>query len=202
VPLNESKRAIRRARYPLEFELAAVPPDERDRLLAARRAEINLAIPIEGEEETMSPVTVTKNTFAVDYQQENVIDINNPATKRYRHQEFPKMVYNHIKGHVLVVANAKQHAAALKRGFQDEPDPNRDYSKVKSGMIAPTKEAGPERELPLTDADLDELEAQSAADLEQAVAEDEAEEPTPAPPATQSHEGRHRKQESKTLGHA
>jgi hypothetical protein len=113
------------------------------------------------EEETMSPVT---NNFAVDYSQgDNVVDINNPPKKRYVHQEFPRMVYHHTSGHVLNVKNKRELALALKKGFDLQPSPDRDYSKVKSGFVAPMKEHGEPREAALS---MEDEEALKAADLE------------------------------------
>lgn len=117
----------------------------------------------------MSPVT---NNFAVDYSQgDNVVDINNPPRKRYVHQEFPRMVYHHDSGHVLTVNNPKELKLAIKKGFQLEPAADRDYSKVKSGFVAPMKAHGEPREAALT---FEDEEALQAADLEDAELDREA----------------------------
>lgn len=79
-----------------------------------------------------------QNSFAVDYGPgETVIDINNPPTTRYQHQEFPRLVYQHESGQVMQVADAKQLAAALKKNFDLKPASNRDYSKVTNVVLNP-----------------------------------------------------------------
>lgn len=91
------------------------------------------------------------------------IDINNPPRQNYRHQEFPRLVYNHKTGSMLQVDDAAELKEAVKRGFKTEPAPNRDYSQVKgtvasiAGKVRRTKELSAE-EL----ADLDAEEAAAA----------------------------------------
>jgi hypothetical protein len=143
VSIRESHRN-RRDRWPLEFDLAGVPREtaERERLLREQR-ELE-----ETEQSPMSPVTPSPtNMFAVDYQAgEHVIDINNPPTKRYVHQEFPKLVYHHESGHILQVDDEKQLKAAQKRGFKDRPASNRDYSKIAGSVAAIAEHAEPRPE--------------------------------------------------------
>ena len=118
----------------------------------------------------------TQNVFSVDASQktENVIDLSQggaASTARYGtpanpRQDYPKMVYDHESGRVLIVHNKPQHTAAAKRGFKDEPSPTHDYSKVRSGSIAPIKEVGPEREKLVTAEELEQAEAEELAALE------------------------------------
>ena len=94
----------------------------------------------------MQNVPLVQNSFAVDYQAgNNVVDINNPPQKRYLHQEFPKLVYHHESGHVLTIPAGpeadKQLKLALKKGYDPKPAPDRDYSKLSRGNIAPVKAA-------------------------------------------------------------
>ena len=144
MPLNESNRKSR-DRWPLAFDLEGVPREtaERERLLEQHR---QLSKPESEFEEPMNETRVVPNTFAVDYQAGNtVVDINNPPQKRYVHQEFPKMLYDHESGRVLQVKDEKEMKAALKKGFQVKPAPDRDYSKVtRSGSVAPSKPEPPE----------------------------------------------------------
>ena len=82
-----------------------------------------------------------QNSFAVDYSTETALDINNPKTPRYVHQEFPRIVYNHDNGQVMQVADEKQLKAAEKKGFSIKPAPDRDYSKVTNVIVNPKTEA-------------------------------------------------------------
>lgn len=136
----------------------------------------------------------TSNVFSVDQpqQNENVIDLSKggPNVARYGspqnpRKEYPKMVYDHDSGRVLVVQNEAQHAAAKKRNFLDHPSPNHDYSKVRSGSIAPIKEEGPEREKLMTVEDLDAAEAAELAALEDPEVQQQAEEDAEAEIAAQ-----------------
>lgn len=64
------------------------------------------------------------------------IDLGKPVIVPYRFKEFPKMVYHHDSGHVLIVKDEKEEKAAVKRGFQEEPSPDHDYSKIVGGRAA------------------------------------------------------------------
>jgi hypothetical protein len=153
MPLNESTRKTRE-RWPLAFDLEGVPRSTaiRSRLIEEQQQ------PIETEESMNSAnVPLVQNNFAVDYQAgNNVIDINNPPTKRYQHQEFPKLVYHHESGHVLRIEDgpdaAKQLKLAEKKGYVTKPAPDRDYSKMSRANIAPVKIAV--EAPPLTDEQL------------------------------------------------
>ena len=130
----------------------------------------------------MPPVKQPTNFFAVDQAPAaQVIDINNPAGPRYGtpqnpHKHYPKVVYNHETGKVLEVKNQAQYEAAQRRDFKDQPDPNRDYHNVRSGMTAqPKKEVEP-REQVMTAEQLEELEAQELAALNEEENQQSAEE--------------------------
>ena len=183
------RRKPRRARWPLQFDLEGVPQDQKERkklidgILKEERRE---NAPLEETEEIeMSPVTPTpQNFFAADANTEVLIDINNPKTPRYGtgqnpKREYPRIVYHHDTGHILQVSTKGQHEAAKNRGFVDQPSDKFDYHGVRSGMKAPVKEVGPEREQPLTAEDLEAMEAAQLAELEQDQA-DAAESPEDA----------------------
>jgi len=130
----------------------------------------------------MPPVKQVSNFFAVDKATSpQVIDINNPGGPRYGtpqnpFKHYPKMVYNHKTGKVLNVQNQAQHEAAKRRDFKDQPDPNRDYHNVRSGMTAlPKKEVEP-REHVMTAEELEEMEAQELAALNEEENQQSAEE--------------------------
>jgi hypothetical protein len=46
------------------------------------------------------------------------------------------VVYHHESGRVLRVDDEKQHKAALKHGFKNEPSPSHDYSKMRGDFAA------------------------------------------------------------------
>jgi hypothetical protein len=166
VPIYEANRPKSRDRYPLAFDLEGVPREtvERERrLLAAQLVEQRNLDSQSDEGEFMPPVN---NSFAVDYAAgNNVVDINNPPQKRYVHQEFPKMVYHHDSGHVLEVKTTAELKAALKKGFNEKPAPDRDYHLAKAGRVAPMKQVVEPREVDL-----------SLDDAVDAAADDEVEE--------------------------
>jgi hypothetical protein len=172
MPINEARRNVR-DRWPLQFDLEAVPRDnaERARLLKEMRG---LSAP---PEEIMNTPQVTNN-FTVDklsaeQKQELLnllltdaptgreIDLNKPVIVPYRHKEFPRMIYHHDSGHTLEIAagpNAdKELKAALKKGFQLKPAPGRDYSQVKRG-IAPLASAATASDDGPPEVDFDETE--------------------------------------------
>ena len=120
----------------------------------------------------MSPVPQTSNRFAGEAMTENVVDINNPKVARYGspqnpRKEYPKAMYDHETGHYLEAKNSAQEAALANRGFKTIPSPNHDYHKVRSGMRAPLKEVGPEREKVMTAEDIEALEAAELASIEE-----------------------------------
>jgi len=161
MPLNESTRKAPRERWPLAFDLEGVPRDTetRKQLLESQ----NLAIE---SEESMSPVTPTRNSFTVDKPTVEITDINNPPRKNYNPHdpanEFPKMLYHHETGRVLNVANEKEQKAALKRGFTLQPSPDFDYSKVNRAGLAAKASTEPKRE--------EEMSAEELAALDEADA--------------------------------
>ncbi len=165
--LNEST-IKRRARWPLEFDLEGIPREDRARALAARQQPScnDPELAYRGED-TMPPVT---NMFAVDQPQQGaIVDINNPPRKNYNphdpKNEFPKMLYHHESGHVLVVKSAKEERLATARGFQLKPAPGRDYSKVRSGMVAPPLPEAAPRDHGLTAEELDLLDPDNGEDI-------------------------------------
>lgn len=104
-PINEAT-IKRRERWPLEFDLEGVPHDQRAQLMEGQLAQ-------------------PKNTFAVDYQSESVMDINNPNVPRYGtpknpYNEFPKILYAEGKKPVSV-DSAKEQAKLEKLGYQTQP---------------------------------------------------------------------------------
>ena len=176
MPLNESTRKSRR-RFPVEFDLEGVPQDStiRQQLLEQKQQELT-------EQNEMPSVKQVSNFFAVDKAQSpQVIDINNPGGPRYGspqnpHRHYPKVVYNHETGKVLEVKNQAQYEAAQRRGFEDSPDPKRDYHNVRSGMTAqPKKEVEP-REHVMTAEELEEMETQELAALNEEENQQSAEE--------------------------
>jgi hypothetical protein len=48
-------------------------------------------------------------------------DLNNPPKVQYRHQEFPKMLYQHESGKTKAVHNAKEEDKSLKAGWRKDP---------------------------------------------------------------------------------
>jgi hypothetical protein len=159
MPINESNRKSR-DRWPLEFDLEGIPRDsgERKRLLEQREA-------------SMDP----ENFFAASQPvTDTVVDINNPPRNRNYNphapeNQFPKMLYHHDSGQVLVVKSAAEQKAAEKKGFQLKPSPNRDYSKVKHGSLALVKDTTPNPSVPpddivsLSDDEMDAAEQELAA---------------------------------------
>jgi hypothetical protein len=160
MPINESSRKPRRARWPLAFDLQGVPQsaDVRKRLLEQIRTP------------TPTPHEDSMNSFAVDKlddiltpeQKESLlnhllattptgreIDLNKPPILRIAYKEYPRVIYHHKTGRVLSVSTPEQMKAAAKKGFKTEPAPDRDYSNVKNG-IAQMKQEGPPREVELT----------------------------------------------------
>lgn len=119
----------------------------------------------------MPPVNQPQNFFAVDKPvSPQVIDINNPPVPRYGTPQnpkraYPKIVYNHETGKVLTVQNAAQQEAAKRQGFENAPDPKRDYHNVRSGMTAQPKAEVEPREHVMTAEELEQLEAQEMAAL-------------------------------------
>ena len=144
MPLNEASRKAPRERWPLEFDLTGVPRDTASRQQLLDQQHISEALP----EETMSETV--RNSFTVDKPTVEITDINNPPHHNYNpydpKNEFPKMVYHHESGRVLNVANEKEQKAALKRGFELKPSPDRDYSRVNRAGIAAQASSEPKRE--------------------------------------------------------
>jgi hypothetical protein len=56
------------------------------------------------------------------------------------------MVYDHKSGRTLKVSDAKELKAATKRGYQLEPSPTHDYSKMSRAGIAAKAESTEKRE--------------------------------------------------------
>lgn len=104
-------------------------------------------------------VNVTNNSFAVDQPQGGqVFDLNNPPRARYKHQPFPKAVYDQNSGRTMIVKDEKELKKAQKAGYDMKPAPGRDYSKVSREGIAPVAEKGPDRGVQLSADDLEEVE--------------------------------------------
>jgi hypothetical protein len=175
MPINEANRKTR-DRWPLAFDLEGVPREsaERERLLLEQKALENLGDISPEEPLAMQGTRPIQNHFAVDTPTETVVDVNNPPQKRYRHQQFPQMVYHHQSGHVLIVQNAVELQAAQKRGFQEKPALDRDYSQVRAGHAAPMKQVAP-REVALSASDLAEVETEVETSDEVEVASDVSE---------------------------
>ena len=84
-------------------------------------------------------------------------DLNNPPTKQYRHQEYPKAMHNHSKRATKNVNSREEQATLEAKGFQEKPFP-------------PVEGYGPDEEAAqLSTADLVEIAA-----LEKAYAEEAA----------------------------
>lgn len=162
-----------RDRWPLEFDLEGVPRrnDVREKLLQEHRG---LSLGPQETEHEMAPT----NSFAIDkldplVREEllkqllatapvgAVIDINNPKTKRYVHQEYPRLVYHHGSLKVVQVNDEKQLKAAQRQGFKLEPAPGADYSKIQAGKAA-VKTTGEAREEEISAEQLAELDAEDA----------------------------------------
>ena len=112
----------------------------------------------------MNSPNLVRNHFAVDDPVEVVTDLNNPPHKNYNpravENQYPKMLYNHDSGKVLIVNSEKEEQLAIKKhGFQLKPDPGRDYSRARAGMVAPAKAQVEPREEELIAAELAEEEA-------------------------------------------
>lgn len=164
MPLNESTGKPPRERWPAQFDIEGIPRDNatRERLLEdLRNSETEKRTEMAQFKESADRVNVSPvppNHFAVDDKQfanePFITDINNPPQKRYKHQEYPKILYGHEGAHagrVITIQpgpNAeKEEAAAKKKGFKEEPSPNHDYSRIRSGRAAEQTAAPPDREL-------------------------------------------------------
>lgn len=89
-------------------------------------------------------------------EQPGVFDYNNPPKVKYEHQAFPKMVYLHKNGEVLVVQDENELKAAKTKGFVDEPSPKFDYSNVVHGK-ALLKNAKAKKSQGMIDVDEEEV---------------------------------------------
>jgi hypothetical protein len=115
--INESKRKIRE-RWPLEFDLAGIPREDRERLLAEQQILETF------QESTMRDnpniTTSPTNHFAVDPAPEPIADINNPPKRPYNPRdpknEFPKMLYAK-NGGTIIVYSKEQEEKKLKGGY-------------------------------------------------------------------------------------
>ena len=147
MPLNEASRKARRERWPLEFDIEGVPRDTaiRKQLLEQKQQQQNLDLL---SEEPMAQTI--RNSFTVDKPTAEVTDINNPPRRPYNphapENQYPKVLYHHETGRVLTVQNEKEHKAAHKRGFEVQPSPAHDYSKITRAGIAAVAEHAPKRE--------------------------------------------------------
>lgn len=75
------------------------------------------------------------------------IDLNNPPREPYVFKEYPKTVYHHDSGHVMLVQSKKQEADALKEGFVSRPAVEKfDYTKIRNGRALSLQESEAERE--------------------------------------------------------
>lgn len=50
-------------------------------------------------------------------------DLNNPPRQRYVYQEFPRMMYHHVKRETRIANNENDVKAATKAGWSKEPFP-------------------------------------------------------------------------------
>ena len=95
------------------------------------------------------------------------IDLGKPVIVPYRvgdpKNNWPKMVYHHESGHVLKVEDERQLKVAAKRGFQEQPSPDHDYSKVKNNVAARKEASAVPREETMSAAQLAELDEEDAA---------------------------------------
>jgi len=89
-------------------------------------------------------------------------DLNAPVVIRTPYKEFPKAVYHHGSGRVVHVEDQNQLDMALKRGFEEKPAPDRDYSKINLAGIAAMKAEAPPREKEFSSADLAAMEQEEA----------------------------------------
>lgn len=187
--IRETSRALSRSakdRWPLQFD--TVTP----------------------EETTMSPVPLVKNRFATDdpmadltpAQKKALLDkllketfdtagqvmdlsrpivISRPApgTPEF---EYPKAMYHHGTGHYWRVENEAQEKQWAGQGYKTTPAPDRDYSQVQHGRVAPMKPGAVPRAVEDETEQLSECAEESPAPTEeiseiaQDVAEAEAEE--------------------------
>lgn len=195
MPLHEVPRGRRgRDKWPLEFDLEGVPRDTttRKQKLAELKVHSTLALD-EAEEQSMSPVTnsfvsdkgslvsalnltpAQKQKLMAELQQEmpvgREIDLNKPQFVPNPHLAFPQMLYHHKTGHLCTVADEAQFKLAKKKGFEEKPSPDFDYSRltrvaVLAGGLAILKAAPALTsnlpESPLSAEDLAELEKEEA----------------------------------------
>ena len=165
MPLNEASRKAPRERWPLEFDLTGVPRDTAHPQ-AAFRTETDSRTDSRGTYVTRAhrPQQLHRRSAPATAA---ITDINNPPQTRYNphdpKNEFPKMLYHHGTGRVLVVANAKEEKAALKRDFQLKPSPDHDYSKVSRAGIAAKASTEPKREEEMSAEELAALDEQDQA---------------------------------------
>ncbi len=183
MPLNEATRKPRRERHPLEFDLIGIPRTgrERDKLMQQIQEDpfmtvtnsfaVDKPVPVAAALQNLTPEqqNMLKNLLDsfISGGQGREFDLSKPPVVPYRYQAFPKMVYHHTSGHMVTVHDIKQLQAAQKKGFQDVPSPNHDYSQVKNGVAA-VKLAAAARPATLTAEDLlaDADEEQEAAQYE------------------------------------
>lgn len=117
-PLNES-HLVQRERWPLSFDLEGMPNDT-----AVRGDRLQFQLSREKEMQTR----LVQNTFATNYQQAPVIDINNPPSPypggRYKFVEFPKSLYpaGYPKDRKVITVNSpEEEAKMLKKGYLLQP---------------------------------------------------------------------------------
>lgn len=178
MPLNEANRKPRREKWPLEFDLEGIPRDEatRKQVFENRKEELSMTQPVNhfaGENRAaalsaaLSPV---EKAALLDELLKTVpvgreIDLGKPVIVPYRvgdpRNNWPRMVYHHESGHVLKVKDEKELKAAAKRGFQEQPSPDHDYSKVRNN-IAARKEVSAPREESMSAEELADLDAEDA----------------------------------------
>jgi hypothetical protein len=130
--MNQSVRPVRRRKEAEELRRILLPPEER-------------VVPQNSEQfsreevERMREIVLRSDRGSI-----NVFDLNNPPKVPYKHQEFPKMVYDHSKAepsrevvkktregeemvHIAaklgqkIVNNEAELAEALASGYVEEP---------------------------------------------------------------------------------
>lgn len=180
MPLNESKRKTRRERWPLEFDLEGVPRDvaTRKQLLETTKEQLMPQNRFAGESrvaglsQALSPAekAALLDELLATVPVGREIDLGKPVIVPYRvgdpRNNYPKMVYHHDSGHVMTIAAGpdaeKQLKAAQKRGFEEKPSPNHDYSQIRNGRAA-VKATAPAREEQMSAEELADLDSQDAA---------------------------------------
>lgn len=169
MPLNESSRKPRRERHPVEFDLIGVPRSGCDREILMQQIQetvmnqpvnsfaVDKPVPVQAAMQNLTPEQqkMLKNLLDsfISGGQGREFDLSKPPVEPYRYSAFPMMVYHHTTGHVIEVSTEAHLQAAIKKGFQQSPSPNHDYSNVRNGVAA-VKHAADARPVTLPADDL------------------------------------------------